>query len=701
MVAAAQNTVMTNAAGAGVPGGPAELVPVAFLGRTSTTEMQDPRASLRRQVRAARDALPAGFTIVAWYWDIESGALDLKDRSQGQAWRQFADIGIPRDGGVADLLAAACGPAPEFAVVVCEDIERAARDTLASLTLEKELSRHGIPIFATDEPASLEGANPTTILVRRIRQGVAEFFRLQLLQKTWKGLTEHAIDGWNIGPVPYGYLPERVPHPAPAKAAQGRTKTRLVFDLERGPVVIQIFTWRVDKKLAISTIAARLNADPGLYPPPGHAPGWAETTVTAILRNPKYTGHMVYGRTRKTPGSKKPRPVPPDQWIWSPEPKHQALTDRDTWETAQKMGTERGNVRDPEMPARPGRHYALRSRIRHYACKRRMCGIRRTSGNGPAEYVYYLCPYKASNPRHVAACPDHPATMVSVREDTLIAGITAFLDQYVFGYDRAAMLKDRIPVTTAEHAAARAREHARLTAEITRIDTAQDGLLTELEQLGGDKSPATQAYRERIRARNSDYHDQRTTVQAQLDTLNAAGTPRDDPALLDELPHLAATLADAPVPLIEDLLTALDLQVLYRPEQGQATIWATLTDTTPQTINALLNDPRTSTTTPGSQHPAAPIADLPQDPPIHPIHRQARIHHRNPSVNAVKPDKRHAAAVIGRGRTRLLAGVLGRTRLLAGFLGRTRLLAGVLGQGQGDGPGARGDQDGGGGGGMD
>jgi site-specific DNA recombinase len=156
MVAAAQNTIMTLVAGAAgppVPGGPAEAVPVAFLGRTSTTEMQDPRASLRRQVRAAQEALPAGFRIVAWYWDIESGAMDLKDRSQGQAWRQFTDIGIPRDGGVAELMARACGPAPEFAVVVCEDIERAARDTLASLTLEKELSRHGIPIFAADEPA--------------------------------------------------------------------------------------------------------------------------------------------------------------------------------------------------------------------------------------------------------------------------------------------------------------------------------------------------------------------------------------------------------------------------------------------------------------------------------------------------------------------------------------------------------------------
>ncbi len=33
---------------------PAEPVPVAFIGRTSTLTLQDPRASLNRQLRAAR-----------------------------------------------------------------------------------------------------------------------------------------------------------------------------------------------------------------------------------------------------------------------------------------------------------------------------------------------------------------------------------------------------------------------------------------------------------------------------------------------------------------------------------------------------------------------------------------------------------------------------------------------------------------------
>ena len=89
----------------------------------------------------------------------------------------------------------------------------------------------------------------------------------------------------------------------------------------RGAVVTLIFTWRVIQRLSVPTIAWLLNRDPAAYPPPGDGPGWTETRVAAILRNPKYTGHMVYGRTCKLPAPRKPRPVPPQEWIWSAEPR--------------------------------------------------------------------------------------------------------------------------------------------------------------------------------------------------------------------------------------------------------------------------------------------------------------------------------------------------------------------------------------------
>ena len=127
------------------PMSPAEPVPVAFTGRTSTLYLQDPAASLRRQLRECEAKLPAGWFIAAHYWDIESGGMDIEDRGHGTEYQQFPDIGIPRDGGLADLLTEAASPVPRFAAVICEDIERSGRDTFNALKLEKQLSRRRRP----------------------------------------------------------------------------------------------------------------------------------------------------------------------------------------------------------------------------------------------------------------------------------------------------------------------------------------------------------------------------------------------------------------------------------------------------------------------------------------------------------------------------------------------------------------------------
>jgi site-specific DNA recombinase len=592
-------TLMTPAAG------PAEPVPVALLARTSTLALQDPVASLSRQVRSCQAWLPAGWYIAGYYWDIESGGIDLEARSQGDAYRQFLQAGIPRDGGMADLLAEAEAPLPRFAAVICEDIERSARDTFNALKLEKKLSRQGIPLFATDEPASIEGINATTVLVRRVKQGVAEWYRLQLKEKAWKGLQEHSLAGWNIGFPPYGYAAVRIPHPAPAKAALGRTKSRLVPDPVRGPVITQIYGWRTAAKLSIRAITDRLNADPAAYPSPDGT-GWSKTTVVDVLRNPKYTGYMVFGRTRKTNG--RARPVPRDQWIWSPAPVHPALVDRATWDEAQAIGAERGNTRDAETPtSQPGRRYILRSRIRCRICQRRMCGTWRPAPSTGNTYVYYKCPHDPANPRHAAAHPDHPH--VSLREDALMDALSGqFFDRYVFGHDRAGLLAAQLPATAAGQAEARARQDKHLRAELARIDTAEGGLISEIEQLGRDTSPAAQAYRARIRARNADLYAERTTIEAKLAELETAAPPDNDPGLLDQLPTAARVLADAPDRIKAALLAAFQIQALYNKDTNQITIWATLTEDTPRTIAALLEDPRTGNDTAARTAPPAPAA---------------------------------------------------------------------------------------------
>jgi site-specific DNA recombinase len=589
----------------------AEPVPVAIAARTSTLALQDPVASVRRQIRSCEAWLPPGWFIAAVYSDVESGATDLEARSRTESWRVLTDAGIPRDGGMADLLAEAAGPSPRFAVVVCEDIERSARDTFNSIKMEKELSRHGIPLFATDEPADIAGVNSTTLLVRRVKQGVAEWYRLKLKEQTWKGFIEHNAEGWNIGTPPYGYAAERHPHPNPIKASQGRTKTRLVTDPAERPVVEAIFQWRTVKKLGVPTITLKLNADPAAYPPGKGMNGWTDPTVRAILANPKYTGHQVYGRRRKRDGRR--TPVPADQWLWTPEPVHEPITGMDTWKAAQQTGAEHSTSRDDHSTPGPNpawRIYPYRGRVHCKDCKRRM------AANPFPAHVYYRCPHNPANPRHASAAPDHPRT-VQAPEALLDAIAGLFFKERLFTPARCALLAAQLPASDAEAASRRDAQAAALRTQVKKLDAQQNAQITALEDI--PEGPAAKDMRTRINERFAQLHTQRAAAENQLAALTHATPRAADPAILDEIPYAGDIIPDLPPALKARLFAAFDLSILWNKTKGQTTVTATITDATLDALPEILNprqDGYDDTAAPSDPEPASlpAIGHLAQPP---------------------------------------------------------------------------------------
>jgi site-specific DNA recombinase len=110
-------------------------------------------------------------------------------------------------------------------VVICESISRVARRAFEGLSVERELERHDVVLFAANEPITVSGSRAQRILQRRINQAVAEYEVLQSLELSWSGLCTHVRDGWNIGKPPYGYRAATVRHPNPAKTARGQTKS--------------------------------------------------------------------------------------------------------------------------------------------------------------------------------------------------------------------------------------------------------------------------------------------------------------------------------------------------------------------------------------------------------------------------------------------------------------------------------------------
>ncbi|MGV9601659.1 recombinase family protein [Streptosporangium sandarakinum] len=162
---------------------------VAFLGRCSTKDNQDPRSSIAGQLAEASTLLAPGEVFTAHFWDVESGMLGLDERSQGSA-DDYARLGVPvpRDGGLRELLEWA--ERGELDRVVCERIARVARDMLPSLQVEYHLASRGVTLECANEPRG--GMTTGQLELRRTAQVRAEIYRHELLEQSMRGQRQHA-----------------------------------------------------------------------------------------------------------------------------------------------------------------------------------------------------------------------------------------------------------------------------------------------------------------------------------------------------------------------------------------------------------------------------------------------------------------------------------------------------------------------------
>jgi site-specific DNA recombinase len=380
---------------------------------------------------------------------------------------------------------------------------------------------------------------------------------LDMLEKAWGGLMEHTEQGFNIGKPPYGYQVVVEKHPVPAKAALGKVKRRLVRDPIRGPVVTQIYTWRVVEKLSYDEIADRLNLDSEQCPPPEPILGrgrraigaWTKGSVRDVLCNPKYTGYMVYNR-RKNP--RRDRGVagkvnPRSEWIWSSKPRHEPLTTKALFEAGTPIGKSSKGSRTSDQPnSHPAttRTYRLRSYVVCELCGRRLYGKTRRVSSG---YSYSAC---EAVPAHHAGkdwFATHPKSLW-VREDKLLELVRGFFSRRIFGPARDALLAASQADEPAVEDATVARAAA-LRAKIRDLERQQANVVKELReyQPTGDED-IDQQWRGQLRESFAEIAARRKDLNAQLAELTARpdAPTKGDPRLLDRLPIIQADLGRLP-----------------------------------------------------------------------------------------------------------------------------------------------------------
>lgn len=559
------------------------IVPVAFLARTSTEDRQDPTLAIPRQLDSVNVKLPPGFVIVAHFYDIESGRTLLDLRGQSDAYQAF-DIPVPRDGSIADLLAEAQRPDRRFVAVVCESIERIARTTYYGTKIEHELEQAGVALLAADEGIDRDAVRPsgtggpknaTSVLTRRVKQAISEWYVLQMLELSWKGFMQHTAQGWNIGKPPYGYTGERHPHPVKAKREEGITKHRLVRDPACGPVVTQIFAWRALERLSYQHIADRLNTDLDRYPPPvpvkresyNTAIGaWTSTAVRDILNNPKYTGYMVWNRRKRSRPDRgvKGRVNPPSEWVWSPSVTHEPLTTRAYFDAGSPVGRYRqGSRSKASTNAHPKtkRSYRYRSYIKCDICSRRMFGKTRQRKTR-ADDTYYACVTKREHHKNEMWYEVHPPAL-TVNEDIVDTFVARFFNERVFGAHRLDYLEGPAEEPNRSGTEAMAAAYAR---QINDLDAANKNLILSLQQMTSSGDPEIDAqWRTGIQQQFADNAKRKQVLAAELQELAKVAQPKGAGTreLVDQLPHVDLNVLDLPDEKQRQLFDAFQLEIRY------------------------------------------------------------------------------------------------------------------------------------------
>jgi site-specific DNA recombinase len=130
-----------------------------------------------------------------------------------------------------------------------------------------------------------------------------EFERNRLSRETKRGMREISEQGYRAGGrAPYGY--RRRLQQLPAGHRGDRDKHRVTFEPEpdEAVVIAEIYELFIVGKATPKTIAEHLNR-PGGPPSPNHVDSarnlrghWAASTVRSMLRNPVYTGRLVWNR---------------------------------------------------------------------------------------------------------------------------------------------------------------------------------------------------------------------------------------------------------------------------------------------------------------------------------------------------------------------------------------------------------------------
>lgn len=531
---------------------------LAFYGRVSTEDQQDPQASRGWQLSRARQLVePADGSIVAEFFDIGT--------SRSLPWKRRPEA--------SRLLSMLPDSGRGFEGVVIGEPQRAFYGNQFGLTFPV-FTHYGVDLWVPEVGGPIDPGSEAHDLVMTLFGGMSKGERNRIQVRTRAAMMDLAArtDRFLGGRPPYGYiLVDAGPHPNPGRAANGQRAHHLVPDKDSADVVRRIFELYV-AGAGLRTIAQTLT-DEGVPSPSAHDPrrnphrdprGWAFSAVRSILTNEAYTGRRVWAKQRKVEELIDPDDVAAgsrtrlrwrdeEQWIRSETRTHQALITDDLFLAAHgRLASRERGVRKPRNSTHP---YALQGLVFCTLCGRRMEGAwrgNRTSGTGRTLYRCLITKNRAL-PQALA---EHPSSLY-VREDAILGP----LDHWI------ASLTTPEAIAGHEQDASTATGAGPLNTQLADLDRKIAALILAIES-GADLPELTDQLKRRA--------SERAGIQAQIRQLSKDRRLSGDEIqeAIGELGGVAQLLAAADTTVRGEVYRSLGVRLDYDHQARRITVTA-------------------------------------------------------------------------------------------------------------------------------
>lgn len=185
-----------------------------------------------------------------------------------------------------------------FDAVLAEDTSRLWRDQEEQARAIKLMKFAGIRLLGCD---GTDSASPSSTLFLGIKGLMNQEYRVELAERTKRGLRGTAEEGLHTGGRCFGYRSVHVEEIGGRTGHSKRQPTKLVQEPEEAAIVMRIFEMYADG-YSLKGIAKKLNAE--RVPSPRPALGriqqsWCPSSIRTILNNDRYRGVVTFGKTRK------------------------------------------------------------------------------------------------------------------------------------------------------------------------------------------------------------------------------------------------------------------------------------------------------------------------------------------------------------------------------------------------------------------